>query len=70
MKNMSYSVYQQKEKREKKVWCYRQAFHAGYKRQIFDDFGLLSSSHDHTLAGFLFAQDKSNICSDIQKIEY
>ena len=40
------------------------------KRQISHAFSLLSSLHNYSLDGFLFKLDQSNVCRDIQKIEY
>jgi hypothetical protein len=41
------------------------------KKSVSYAFDILSSVHNLQLAGFLFDLDqKSNICRDIQKIEY
>ena len=59
-----------KKKRQKaRYWCCRKTFQTGFKRQISNDFNLLSSLHNYTLAdGFLlFDLDQSNICIEIFK---
>ena len=66
---MRISVYQ-KEKIERAIYWCRKAFQIEYKKQISNAFGVLSSLyHLHSVAGFLFDLDQSNICRDIQKIE-
>ena len=59
-----------KYKKRTRFWRWK-TFQDRFQKQIPNAFSVLSHLHYLTLDGFLFDLDKkSNICRDIQKIEY